>query len=618
MRTSTILLFLMCALTAHAVEKPNIIVIYADDMGSGDCTASNPQSKIPTPNIDRLAKEGLRFTDAHSPASTCTASRYGLLTGTNPARAGVVNGLTSLGAVIEQDEVTLADFLKDQGYVNHMIGKWHLGFEMHGDGPRKTFDFSRPLAGGPLDCGFDNFFGLTKAPSTPPYFYIRGRQPEAEPTDYTPGTKKDLKATGKHVRTAYSAGAVAPGFEHEQCNAKFCDAAVRIIEDHSDSSERRPFFLYYAMLQPHTPWLPTEEFVGKSQAGTYGDYIVQLDHQVGRVLQALRESGLEENTLVVFSSDNGAQWREEDIERHAHRANGIFSGTKGTAWEGGHRVPFIVRWPEYVSSPGAVTDAVINHTDLFATLAELLDVDLDETYPGNVLDSHSFLPVVQDVANFHRRPGMAITPGCYRLGDWKLRFARGGAGSTDRRISEGVLHNLSKDPAEEQDLSDIHSEMKSQLFDEYQKFFAERKLKPLAVQIAARKSERQRKKRSPSPQAAKNNNSRTSVRSVQIPENLTDEQRAKVDRVIREYGAKIAQLQKRLDAVLTDKQKEARRAGQKKALADGQKGVKLRTAADAAAGMTAEQKKKVDELRHEIAKLSRERRARIQAVVEGK
>jgi len=160
MRTSALLLILMLASTAHAAEKPNIIVIYADDMGYGDCTVNNPESKIPTPNIDRLAAEGMRFTDAHSPSSTCTASRYGLLTGINPARTGVTNRITGLGPVIGEGELTLADFLKEQGYVTRMVGKWHLGFELHGDGPRKTFDFSKPLTGGPLDCGFDYFFGV--------------------------------------------------------------------------------------------------------------------------------------------------------------------------------------------------------------------------------------------------------------------------------------------------------------------------------------------------------------------------------------------------------------------------------------------------------------------------
>lgn len=335
MRTSAILLVLMLGVNAQAAEKPNIVIIYADDMGYGDCTVNNPQSKIPTPHIDRLAREGLRFTDVHSPSSTCTASRYGLLTGVNPARTGVVNGLTGLGPVIDKDEVTVADFLKDQGYVTRMVGKWHLGFELHGDGPRKTFDFSKPLVGGPLDCGFDSFFGVHMAVSGPPYFYIRGREPVAKPTESTPGTKKDLKTNGKDSRTAYPPGDIAPGFVPEQCNAAFCDEVIKILNQHAASAEGKPLFLYCAMLEPHTPWLPTEEYIGKSKAGAYGDYIVQLDHEVGRVLEALKESGLEENTLVVFSSDNGAMWQARTLSSSTIGPTASFQAPKGQPGKAG-------------------------------------------------------------------------------------------------------------------------------------------------------------------------------------------------------------------------------------------------------------------------------------------
>lgn len=477
-------------------RKPNIVFILADDMGYGDCTAYNPESKIPTPQIDRLATEGVRFTDAHSPSATCTASRYGLLTGTCPARRGVTNRVAGLGRVIDRDEVTIADFLKDQGYITRMVGKWHLGFELHGAGPRKTFDFSKPLVGGPLDCGFDSFFGVRKPISSPPYFYIRDREPVAKPTESTPGTRKALKANGKDSRTAYGPGDIAPGFIPEQCTARFCDDVVRIIKGHAASNESKPFFLYYPMLEPHPPRLPTKEFVGKSKAGPYGDCIVQLDHEVGRVLQTLRESGLDGDTLVIFSSDNGAHWQPQDIERFGHRANGIFSGGKGTAWEGGHRVPFIVRWPGEAPA-STVSGAVINHTDLFATLAELFNVDLAKAYPGSAPDSYSFLSVLRDPGKEHHRPGMVVTQGSYRKGEWKLRFVRGARSSTDRAETDAVLHDLSKDPAEERDLSDTHVERKARLFAEYKQFIAERKLKPLAAEVLERRGEKQRRSRRP-------------------------------------------------------------------------------------------------------------------------
>lgn len=206
---------------------------------------------------------------------------------------------------------------------------------MYGEGARKTFDFSKPLVGGPLDCGFVSFFGLTKAPSGPPYFYIRGREPVARPTEKTLGTKRDFKANDKDSRTAYAGGDIAPGFVPEECNAAFSDEAVKIVNEYAEAGLGKPLFLYYAMLEPHVPWLPGEDFAGKSEAGSYGDYIVQLDHEVGRILATLKETGLEKDTLVIFSSDNGALWRPQDIERFGHRANGVFSGTKGTAYEGG-------------------------------------------------------------------------------------------------------------------------------------------------------------------------------------------------------------------------------------------------------------------------------------------
>jgi arylsulfatase A len=496
--------------------------------------------------------------------------------------------------------------------VTRMIGKWHLGFEMYGDGPRKTFEFSKPLVGGPLDCGFDSFFGLTKAPSGPPYFYIRGRMPVDKPTETTPGTKRDLKANGKDSRTAYAGGDIAPGFVPEQCNAAFSDEAVKIVNDHAELDQRKPLFLYYAMLEPHVPWLPGDAFAGKSKAGPYGDYIVQLDYEVGRVLAALKETGLEKDTLVIFSSDNGAMWRPQDIEQFGHRANGIFSGTKGTAYEGGHRVPFIARWPDYIPA-STVSNALINHSDLFATLADHFKVDLGKAYPGNAEDSHSFLAVLNDPADVHRRPGMIVTPGSYRLGDWKLRFRRGG-GATDHPISEAMLHNLSKDPGELNDLSDSNAATKSRMFAEYRAFVEAQHLKPLAVQVAARKSEKKTRRSQTRPEK-KGNDLRSGSRPVAISENLSEEQRARVDRLTKEHASKIAELQKKLDDVLTDVQKESRRSSQKKSLAEGLKGVKLRAASDAAANMTNEQKNQVDDLRRAIAKLSRERRAKLQAIV---
>lgn len=344
----------MPAANVLSEEKPNIIFIYSDDMGYGDCTVNNPESKIPTPNIDRLANEGLRFTDAHSPGTTCTASRYGLLSGINPARRGVTNGINGLGPVLETKELTVAEMLKTQGYCTRMVGKWHLGFELGAaDGRRPAIDLSKPFVGGPLDHGFDTFLGMNSAISSGPYYYIRDRGPEVLPTASTKGNK----AADRDKRESYAAGDLAPGFVHEEINTRLCKEVIGIIRDHSANDDPRPLFLYYAMLEPHTPWLPEDQFADKSGAGPYGNYVAQLDHEVGRVLDAIKESGIENDTLVFFSSDNGALWTQANIKKYDHRANGPLAGGKARPQERGHRVPFIARWPGRI--PAGKTTPVV-------------------------------------------------------------------------------------------------------------------------------------------------------------------------------------------------------------------------------------------------------------------
>ena len=564
-------------------SKPNIIFILADDMGYGDCTAYNPASKVVTPNIDRLAKEGLLFTDAHSASATCTASRYGLLTGINPARRGVVNGICQLGPVLEEHEVTVAELLKEQGYFTAMVGKWHLGFEMKPSKPRPTFDFSKPLTGGPVDHGFDSFLGLRQAVSTAPYFYIRDRQPEAIPTEITVGTKTIAKAACKNPRTAYGPGDIAPGFVPEEAPARLCDEVVAILRDHAASgNDAKPFFLYYAMLQPHTPWLPEDRFGGKSGAGPYGDYLVQMDDEVGRVLEVLSDTGLEKNTLVIFSSDNGSHWSDDDIAQWDHRANGPLAKGKAHPEEGGHRVPFVARWPGQVPA-GTTTDATINHTDFLATVAELLEVDLSQAAPEAVKDSRSFLPVLKDGSSDYQRPAMAVTAGSFRHEEWKLTFNRGSrsAGPAEREVSNASLYHLAEDLGETKDLSASMPERKRELFAAYREYFADRKLKPLAEQVAAKKG---LKKPSPAPKAAA-----TETKLAELRQKRTD-------------------LQKQLDSLLTNEQKLAQAAARKKALADGKGGVPLRNAMDAALNLTPELKKQFDKLRKEIGQLTGELR----------
>lgn len=593
------------AADASANEKPNIVIIYADDMGYGDCTVNNPESKITTPNIDRLASEGLRFTDAHSPSATCTASRYGLLTGINPARRGVVNGINGLGPVLEEGELTIAELLRSQGYSTQMIGKWHLGFELvAAEGRRPVLDLSKPFVGGPLDHGFNTFLGLNSAMSSGPYYYIRNRCPEVLPTESTKGTK----ARDRDGRQTYAVGDVAPGFIHEEVNSRLCDEVIGIIRDHSAKDESEPLFLYYAMLEPHTPWLPEKQFAGKSGAGPYGNYVAQLDHEVGRVLQAIKDNGMENDTLVFFSSDNGALWPQADIKKYGHRANGPLAGGKARPQEGGHRVPFIARWPGRIAS-GSTTDALINHTDILATLAELLNVK--DIGAETRIDSHSFLPVLQEPDSQHERPAMAVTPRSYREGDWKLTFNRGpgSAGPDELHVDQASLYNLGEDLGETRDLSQSEPERKQQLFAAYRKYYADLRLKPLAIQVAERK---QNAKSQTKAAPARRAETRPKTSNGQPAVKLSDDQQAKVAALKEEFVRRRAELQKQLDDLLTDEQKQARDAAKKKALAEGKGGVKLRTAMDTALNLTATQQKEFNELRQSIGQLTREHRQILQ------
>jgi arylsulfatase A len=440
----------LCA--AEKLPKPNIILILADDMGYGDCTVNNPASKISTPNIDQLAEEGLRFTDAHSASVTCTASRYGLLTGINPARTGVRNTLLGQGyPIIDENEITLPSMLRDQGYATHMVGKWHLGFEMKKSGRRPEFDFSKPLRGGPMDRGFDSFFGIHSSPDSSPRILIRGRRPVENPTE----TEEGLE------------------YVQEEIAPTLCNEVMRLLRDHAASEEEKPLFLYYASPIPHKPHVPIDNFKDKSNAGAYGDYVMQLDNEVGQINNVLKETGLDENTILIFTSDNGAS---NKVDIPGHQANGIFRGYKAQAWEGGHRMPFFIKWPDRIEA-ASLSASTINHTDIFATFAELLNVGLETSYPGSAEDSHSFLPALFEPATRYPHPVTVNSLNCIRMDDWKLVDNPQKAGRTAANPSTYELYNLENDPSEQRDISSENPEMTAQLTEQFETFMTNRRLK---------------------------------------------------------------------------------------------------------------------------------------------
>ncbi|MBI4621975.1 MAG: arylsulfatase [Verrucomicrobia bacterium] len=368
---------------APAAPKPNIVILYADDMGYGDIAVQNPDSKIPTPNLDRLAREGLRFTDAHSSSGVCTPSRYALLTGRYHWRQfhAIVNSFEP--SVFEPGRLTLPEMLRTAGYRTACIGKWHLGWEWNaikrpgatpdpktGYAP-DAFDWSKPIPGGPLAHGFDYYFG-DDVPNFPPYTWFENDRVLTAPN--APLTITPQTAEGNWEARP---GPMVEGWDFYAVMPRLTEKAVAYIDQQKGGN--RPFFLYLPFTSPHAPIVPAREFQGKSQAGGYGDYVVQTDATVGRVLAALEKNGLRENTIVIFSADNGPEhYAYARIKNFNHRSTGPLRGVKRDIWEGGHRVPFIVRWPG-VTQPNQVTDGLMSQIDLLATLAAAIGQDLPAT-----------------------------------------------------------------------------------------------------------------------------------------------------------------------------------------------------------------------------------------------
>ncbi len=450
--------FLLGSVFAAAADRkatPNIVLILADDLGWGDLGCYNRDSKIPTPRLDRLAGEGLRFNDAHSPSAVCTPTRYGLLTGRYTWRTrlkqGVLWGYSR--PLVEPGQLTAASLLRQHGYTTACIGKWHLGLGWPTTGPAPTgdaatadakpelVDFTQPFSAGPHTVGFDYSYVLPGSLDMEPYVFVENGRVDGVPANSVAGSKHQRQGGGGFWR----GGPAAPGFNHEGCQPKFATKAVEFIRQQSAA---RPFFLYLPLTSPHDPWLPTLEFKGRSQAGVRGDFVAQVDATVGLILDALKARGLDRNTLVIFTSDNGAHWLPDEVTRTGHAANGAWRGMKSDTWEGGHRVPILARWPGVIR-PGRTSDALLGLNDFTATLADLLGTKLPA---GAAEDSQSFLGVLRGTARSARESLVLHSiDGAFvlRQGPWKFIDGRGSGGWTRGEVAEaGQLYDLRTEPAE--------------------------------------------------------------------------------------------------------------------------------------------------------------------------
>lgn len=457
--------------TVHAAEEaPHIVYILADDLGYGDVACLNGESKIPTPNIDRVAREGMAFTDAHSGSAVCTPTRYGILTGRYSWRSrikqGVLNGYDT--PLIEPDRTTVASFLKSRGYRTACVGKWHLGLGWATTNERTprpgNIDYSKPVTDGPCSVGFDHCFVIPASLDMPPYCYVEDNHVFEAPTGTTPGD------TGKKL---FREGEIAPSFRPEDVLPTLTRKAVEQIERHAREHSDAPLFLYFPLNAPHTPILPIAPFAGSTNTTEYGDFVAQVDGTVGQVREALERAGMLENTLFIVTSDNGCAPMADidELQAKGHYPSYHFRGHKADIFDGGHRIPFVACWPGHVPA-GATYDETICLTDLMATAAAITG----EKLPANAgEDSASLLPAllgetkepVREATVHHSVSGFFAI----RQGPWKLILCGHSGGWSDPKpqnartmnLPRVQLYNLADDPGEKTNLEAAHPEIVKRL-----------------------------------------------------------------------------------------------------------------------------------------------------------
>ena len=474
-----------------AGENSNILIILADDLGYGDVSCYNDQAKVPTRNIDQLAREGMRFTDAHSPSTVCTPTRYSLLTGRMAFRNGMRGVFTGAGGpcLIEADRLTLPQMLREQGYATACVGKWHVGLTFHdADGTPihqnglkavQRIDYSRPIPDGPIHRGFDQFFGTACCPTTDwLYAYIVGDRIPVPPTHIV-----DRSGLPKHPYSHDNRrGMIAPDFDLEQVDLVFLEQSRKFLRRHVSDHPDQPFFLLHSMQAVHLPSFAADQFKGQSAAGPHGDFLLEMDHVVGQLCGELDALGVADNTLVIFTSDNGPETTSVIHMRKDFGHDGArpWRGVKRDNWEGGHRVPMIARWPGKIPA-AATSDQTTCLTDIMATCAAMVGYEL----PNDAAeDSYNMLPAFLGAATepirqdtLHQTISLALA---IRRGPWKYLDHKGSGGNSyqrggmaqfalpdDQPDATGQLYHIHDDPGETKNLffekPEIVRELKSQL-----------------------------------------------------------------------------------------------------------------------------------------------------------
>ena len=501
-----LILFGAVPLLSAQEQHPNILLIFADDLGYGDLQCYNPQSKIPTPHLDKLSADGMRFTDAHSPSTVCSPSRYSLLTGRMQFRTGVKGVFEGVGGpcLITKDRLTLPQMLRERGYATACIGKWHIGLTFLDKKGKQIktkglkgvmqIDYSRPIPDAPIHRGFDTFFGTACCPTTDwLYAYIDGDRIPVRPTK-----RLDKRKTiPKHTYAAdCRPGMVAPDFNHEEVDLVFLRKSTEFMERHVKTNPDKPFFLFHSMQAVHLPSFPAEQFKGKTKFGPHGDFIFEMDWIVGELLKTLERLGVADNTLVLFASDNGPEAYTTAHMRKSYKHDGArpWRGVKRDQWEGGHRTPFIVRWPGKVK-PGSVSDQLTSLTDVMATCAAIVGARL----PNNAAeDGYNMLPVLLgtqgDTPVRRYLIQQTITHAMsIREGNWKYLDHKG-AGSDNYDVRKymmqyvikdtdpeapGQLYDLTKDPGETINLYSKHPERVKQMKAKLEEFKTSGRSAPL-------------------------------------------------------------------------------------------------------------------------------------------